>query len=187
MEPVRRYRVIGGVAGWRLPLLALLLLLCAAGLREWTLGAVVALLGATAAALERAQVLEVSPRGLSRGLDLGGRFLVVRVVLGWDTVAEVASDWRRPHDATEIETTVSDASGAWIRFGTRMGLTAYRALLADVARLAPGARRTGLTDQLLDESAAPVLQPGSIDAGLLLAASLIVIWAVALPWIFARY
>jgi hypothetical protein len=187
MEPVRRYRLIGGLAGWRLPLLALLLLLCAAGLREWTLGAVVALLGATAAALERAHVIEVSSRGLSRGLDLGGRFMVVRAVLGWDRVTEVGSDWRRPHDATEIETTVSDRDGATIRFGTRMGLTAYRALLADVTRLAPGARRTGLTDQLLDESESPVLEPGSIDAGLLLAATLIVVWAVALPWIFARY
>jgi hypothetical protein len=188
MEPVRRYRLIGGMAGWRLPLLALLLLLCAAGLREWALGAAVALIGATAAALERARVIEVSPGGLSRGLELGGRLLAVRVVLGWESVTDIESDWRRPGDQTEIETAVADRTGAWIRFGTRMGLPAYRALLADVTRLAPRARRTGLTDRLLEEeSPAPGLGQGGVDVGLLLAATLIVVWAVALPFIFARY
>ncbi len=187
MEAVRRYRLVGGLAGWRLPLLTLLFLLCAAGLREWTLGAAVALLGFTATVLERAHVIEVSPRGLSRGLELGGHLVVVRAVLGWKAVTDVASDWRRPGDHTEIETVVADRTGGWIRFGTRMGLPAYHALLADVTGLAPEARRTGLTESLLDELPTPALGHGGIDVGLLLAATLIVVWAVALPFIFARY
>lgn len=186
MASAARYRLVGGAAGLRLPLLTLLLLLCAAALGEWSLGLVVALLGAAAAGLERAQVVEVSARGFARGVEVGGRLLSVRTVVAWDAVAEIESSWRGPGDHTVIETTVLDRSGGRIRFTSRMGLSTYRALLAEVTRLAASARRTGLTERLLEEAAAPG-RTVPLDAGLLLALGVLAAWAAALPWIFARY
>jgi hypothetical protein len=188
MRPSRRYPLIGGAAGWRLPLLTLLLLLCAAALGEWVLGSVVALLGAAAAGFERAQVVEVTARGLTRGMEVGGRLLAVHAVVAWDAVTDIESDWREPGDHTVLETTVIDRSGARIGFTSRMGLSAYRTLLAEVAGLAATARRSGLTQRLIEEAvAAPGSAGGSLDAGLLLALGILAGWAVALPWIFARY
>jgi len=70
-------------------------------------------------------------------------------------VEAIATRGRRPRDFTELETVVTDRAGESIRFGTSMGLEPYRALVEDVVRHAPYARREGLTDQLLAEAHRP--------------------------------
>jgi hypothetical protein len=120
-------------------------------------------------------------------MEMGARFALVHTVMAWEAITDIRSTWRGPGDHTALETTVTDRAGGRIRFTSRMGLAAYRALLADVAGLAAASRHSGLTRRLIEEAAAPVQRRRALDPGLLLAIALLAGWAAALPWIFARY
>jgi hypothetical protein len=141
--------VIGGIASWHIPLVATILGLGALGLGLPELAGVVGVLAFVAQTLLRSVVVEVSPRGLTRGLAVNGRFLGRTTVVAWDAVASVHTDWRCPGDDTALATTVRDAQGHAIYFTTAMGLRGYWACLAPVGAHVPAARRSGLTDALL--------------------------------------
>ena len=185
---VRRYRAVGGLVAWRIPVLTAGVLLGVGVAGEVVAAVAVALAGAALAWLEGSVVIEVSPAGLSRGLQVGGRFVGLSSVLPWHAVGEIETEWLNPRAATALVTHLRGAGGLSIRFTTRMGLPAYRQLLAVAVGHARGARLTGLTEALVAEAgAAPALHVVLTDRALLVAAGLLVAWAVALPWIFGRY
>jgi hypothetical protein len=141
--------VVGGVGAWHVPVVATTLGLGALGLGllEWAVA--VGVLGFVAQTLLRSVVVEISPRGLTRGFVLNGRFLGRTTVMAWDAVASVHTDWRRPGDDTALATVVRDGHGRAICFTTAMGLRGYWACLTSVAARVPDGRRSGLTQALL--------------------------------------
>ena len=149
---LRRVPVIGGIAAWHVPVLAATLGLGALGLGLVEVAVAVGVLGFVTQSALRSVVVEISPRGLSRGFVMNGRFLGRTTVMAWDTVASVHTEWRRPGDDTALATTVRDAQGRAIHFTTAMGLAGYWACLTAVAAGAPGARRSGLTASLLADA-----------------------------------
>jgi hypothetical protein len=183
---VRRYRVVGGLVAWRIPVLTAGLLL-GVGAEGGAAAVGVALSGAALAWLEGSVVIEVSAAGLSRGLQVGGCFVGLSRVLPWHAVGEIETEWLNPRGTTALVTHVRGAGGLSIRFTTRMGLAAYRQLLAVAVGHARGARLTGLTEALVAEAGAPELSAVLTDRALLVVAGVLVAWAVALPWIFGRY
>lgn len=155
LDEPRRYRALGGLASWRVPLVVGVIALGAALAGHWTFACILAAAGLAARGLDRAVVLDVSAMGLSRGVAVAGAFLGPARVIAWRSVDEIATFGRGPRDFTALETVVSSRDAGSIRFSSRMGYAAYRALLAEVARRAPRARRTGLTDELLAATAPP--------------------------------
>jgi hypothetical protein len=185
---LRRFRATGGLAAWRLPALSTVLALGALGAGEATLAVVAAVAGAALGWLESTVVIEVSAAGLVRGLLVGGRLLGHPRVLSWTSVREIDTAWVDPGSPTALLTDVRAADGGTIRFTTRMGLRAYRELLGLTVERAAAARLSGLTAELMAEPAAPPpVRSALSDRALLVAAGLLAFWAVALPWIFARY
>ena len=152
----RRFRAVGGVAALQIPVLVTVSMLCAIAAGEWTVVAAIALGGLVLAGLDARTVVEISPVGLTRGFTLRGAFVTPARVLAWRSVAEVTTAWRAPNDFSVLETVVSTHDGARITFSSRMGFAAYRALVAEVTRAAPAARRRGLTDAVLTD---PVTGP----------------------------
>jgi hypothetical protein len=146
---LRHVPVIGGIAAWHIPLVATILGVGALGLGLLEFALAVGVLGFVAQTLLRSVVLEISPRGLTRGLAVNGRFLGRTTVMAWEAVASVHTDWRCPGDDTALSTTVRDCHGHAIHFTTAMGLHRYWACLASVSDRVPAARRSGLTDTLL--------------------------------------
>jgi len=151
MEMARRYPTVGGIAAWRIPCLFGPCALAAELVGEWMIAGVIVVVAATMWWVERALIIEVSSTGLAWGLVVGGRFLGTARVIPWRSVEEVATSWRHENDFTALDTVVRGLNGEEVRFGTRMGLGAYRALLATIDRHTLGARRTGLTGQFLAE------------------------------------
>jgi hypothetical protein len=152
----RRVPTIGGVAAWRLPALAAGLGLGALAVGEWALVCGLAMLGAIATSLDRSTVIELSRTGLARGFTLRGAFLGHARVVPWSAISEVSTIWRAPRDYSVLETFVSTGDGVTIRFSSRMGFAAYRALIEEIVQRAPVARRTGLTEQVLAERHRPL-------------------------------
>lgn len=151
----RRYCAVGGAAAWPVPLAAGFLATVAGLLGDWTLSCLPLAAGVIGWTLQRAVVLDVSPSGLGRGLALGAAFVGPVRILAWPAIDEITTRWQRPRDFTGLETVVTARRVGTIRFTSRMGLTEYRDLVAEVARRAPHAHRRGLTDQLLREVRPP--------------------------------
>lgn len=146
---IRRYPVVGGVAAWCLPLLAVLLAAAAVAFRGIDVAAAIAAVGWVAHRLSRNLVVETSPIGLTRGLLAPGTFRTRATIIPWRAIVEVHTAWSRPGDDSALETAVRDREGRTIRLSTTMGLAAYWACLAEIARRAPAAGRSGLTDRVL--------------------------------------
>lgn len=147
----RHLPVVGGIAGWHVPLVAALLGLGGLGLGLPELALAAGVLGVVGHSLLRGVVVEISTRGLTRGFVLSGRFLGRTTVMAWSAVESVHSDWQRPGDDTALATTVRDYQGRAIHFTTAMGLRTYWESVAAVVAGAPTARRSGLTDALLSQ------------------------------------
>jgi hypothetical protein len=145
----RRVPIIGGMAAWHVPLVTVTLVLGGLGLQLLELAVAACVLGFVAQSLLRGVVVEIAPRGLTRGFALNGRFVGGTTVMAWEAIVDVHSDWRCPGDDTALRTSVRDRHGRTIYFTTAMGLAAYWSCLAAVAAGAPVAQRSGLTDALL--------------------------------------
>jgi hypothetical protein len=171
-EPAPRYRALGGLAGWRVPLVAGVIAAGAVLAGHWTFACMLAAAGLAARSLDRAVVLDVSTMGLSRGVAVAGVFLTPARVIAWRSVDEIATFWRGPRDFTALETVVTSRETGSIHFSSRMGYAAYRALLTEVVRRAPRARRTGLTDELLAETAPTPRRLSARGVAVLVAAAL---------------
>ena len=152
----RQVPTIGGMAAWRLPVLVVVLGACALAAGQWALVCGLAVLGALAASVDRSTVIELSGAGVARGFTLRGAFVGHARMLPWDAISEVTTVWRAPRDYSVLETFVSTEDGATIRFTSRMGFAAYRALIEEIVERAPVARRTGLTEQVLAERHRPM-------------------------------
>ncbi len=156
MDGEHRYRAVGGVAAWRVPMVFGFLTVAAAGGGEWSIACVLAAAGLVAHALEQGAVFAISPRGLTRGFVIGSSFVGPARIVPWASIAEIATGWRGGRDYTALETTVRSRDGSVLRFGSRMGLAAYQALLAEVNMHAPAmAVRSGLTQQVIEEARRP--------------------------------
>jgi hypothetical protein len=185
---IRHYRALGGLAAWRVPTLTAGLLLGAALLGELEMAIAIAIGGGVLTWIEGSRVIEVSPVGLSEGLLIGGRLLGAPPTLPWHAVTEIDTGWISPRATTALVTEIRGTEGPTIRLTTQMGLRAYRHLVAVAVERAPGARLTGLSrDLLADDGSRAPLHEALADRALMLAAGVLVAWAVALPWIFARY
>jgi hypothetical protein len=158
MQHARRYPAIDGVAAWRIPIVAVAFVAAAAAVADWSIIAAIGVVALIAEVLERAVVFEVSTVGLVRAVVVGDALVGPARVIPWTAVAEVTTRWRGPGDFTVLETIIVGRHGDHLTFGSRMGLGAYRRLLAEVVRHAPQARRTGLTDELLAESAVVLIR-----------------------------
>ncbi|MGH7309039.1 MAG: hypothetical protein ACREK6_10135, partial [Candidatus Rokuibacteriota bacterium] len=90
---LRRYSVLGGVARWPIVWLSGTLALGTAALGADLL-VIVLVLGLVAYRAVGSVMVELSPRGLTRGLVVQGRFLGRTTVMAWHAVASVHSDWR---------------------------------------------------------------------------------------------
>lgn len=143
------FPVVGGIGTWSVFLVAAALGLGALGLGLVELAVGTVMLGCLAHGLLRSLVVEIAPRGLTRGFVLNRRFLGRTTVMAWSAIASVHTDWRRPGDDTAIATTVRDSQGRAIHFTTAMGLRAYWSCLGAVAARAPTAARSGLTEALV--------------------------------------
>lgn len=151
MQPLR-YRVVGGLAGWRVPVVCAPAVFVMVALGEWVLAWIAMGLGLLVSGVERTLVLEVGPGSLARGLVVGGRLVAPLAVVPWASVTEIATRARGVGSLAVLETHVISATAGTIRFSVVMGARGYRSLLAEVARRAPRARRTGLTDAVLAET-----------------------------------
>ena len=181
-EPARRYRALGGLAGWRVPLIVGVIALGVSLAGYWTFAWVLAAAGLAARGLDRAVVLDVSTMGLSRGVAIAGAFVMPARVIAWRSVDEIATSWRGPRDFTALETAVTSREAGSIHFSSRMGYAAYRALLEEVARRAPRARRSGLTDEVLADAAPPMRRLTAPTVALLAAAAFLLVLAL-LAWL----
>jgi hypothetical protein len=181
----RHVPVIGGLSACHIPFVAAILGLGALGLGLLELAVAVGVLGSVAQTLLRSVVVEISPRGLTRGLALNGRFLGHTTVIAWEAVASVHTDWRRPGDDTALVTTVRDGHGHAIHFTTAMGLRGYWACLASMGARVPAARRSGLTDALLsnDPPGRRTLLSASATTGVL---ALLIVLLVGMHYLFAQ-
>ena len=162
--------MIGGMAAWRLPVLVVVLGLCALAAGQWALVCALALMGALATSVDRSTVIELSEAGVARGSTLAGALrgrahLGHAHALSWDAISEVTTVWRAPRDYSVLETFVSTPDGATIRFTSRMGFPAYRALIAEIVERAPVARRTGLTEQVLADRHRPATTARRVALG----------------------
>jgi hypothetical protein len=182
---LRHVPVIGGLAAWHIPFVASILGLGALGLGLLEVAVGVGVLGFVAQTLLRSVVVEISPRGLTRGFVLNGQFLGRTTVMAWEAVASVHTEWRRPGDDTALATTVRDGHGHAIHFTTAMGLRSYWACLASVGTRAPAARRSGLTDELLanEPPGRRTLLSAAAPAGVL---ALLIVMLVGLHYLFAQ-
>jgi hypothetical protein len=173
----RRVPLIGGMAAWHVPLVTVTLSLGGLGLGLLELAVSACVLGFVAQSLLRGLVVEIAPRGLTRGFALNGRFLGGPMVMTWEAIVDVHSDWRCPGDDTALRTSVRDRQGRTIYFTTAMGLRAYWWCLGAVAAGAPAAERSGLTEALLSQ---PPPSRRNVRTGAATAAALaLVIVAVA--------
>ncbi len=148
----RRYHAIGGVTAWRAPLGFGVLAAVIAVHGEADTAWIVAAAGFVVYQFDRSLVFDVALPALSAGRSVGAALVAPRTV-AWPAVEEITTRWRGPRDFSALDTAVLARDGTVLRFGSRMGLRAYRALLADVVRHAPAARRTGLTDEVLADAA----------------------------------
>jgi hypothetical protein len=181
----RQYRIAGGVAAWPIPVVSSLLALGALGLGALELTVSIALLGFVAQTIWRGGVVETSPVGVTRGFLLSGRFVGRTTVIAWGSVASLHTDWRRPGDDTALVTIVRDRDGRSIRLSTAMGLGQYWACLAAVARQAPRAARSGLTDAVLAEG--PPGRRGFLSAAATAGAlALVVVAVVGVHYLWAQ-
>jgi hypothetical protein len=181
----RQYRIAGGVAAWPIPVVSSLLALGALGLGALELTVSIALLGFVAQTIWRGGVVETSPVGVTRGFLLSGRFVGRTTVIAWGSVASLHTDWRRPGDDTALVTIVRDRDGRSIRLSTAMGLGQYWACLAAVARQAPRAARSGLTDAVLAEG--PPGRRGLLSAAATAGAlALVVVAVVGVHYLWAQ-
>jgi hypothetical protein len=156
MEVEHRYRVVGGVAAWRVPMVFGFLIIAAAGAGEWSIACVLVAIGLVVQALEQGAVFVISPRGLTRGFVIASSFVGPAWIMPWASIAEIATGWRGGRDYTALETTVRARDGSVLRFGSQMGLATYQALLAEVHVHAPATTvRSGLTQQVIDEARRP--------------------------------
>jgi hypothetical protein len=168
----RRVPVIGGMAAWHVPLVTVTLALGGLGLGLLELAVSACVLGFVAQSLLRGVIVEIAPRGLTRGFALNGRFVGSTTVMAWDAIVDVNSDWRCPGDDTALRTSVRDGHGRTIYFTTAMGLRAYWSCLGAVAAGAAGAERSGLTEALLSQ---PPPSGGNVRTGAATAAALAVV------------
>jgi hypothetical protein len=151
----RHYPSIGGIAAWRIPVLAGVAAMIAAGGGEWAVALTIVGVSVVLGAPRLGRVVDVGPAGLTQGLALGvdgvrpPKFLGVPRVLPWGAIEEIGTTWARAGDYTALVTVVRSPGAGTIVFGSAMGLAAYRTLIADIVRRAPQARRTGLTDEVL--------------------------------------
>ena len=148
-DSVRHFPLVGGLAAWHVPVVMTPLALGAIGLELPEMAVALVGLGLALHGLVRGGIVEISPRGVTRGFVLNGRFVGRTTVIAWGAVASVHTDWRRPGDDTALQTTVRDDHGHAIHFTTAMGLHAYWTCLAAVAESLPETRRLGLTDAAL--------------------------------------
>ena len=144
----RRYRLLGGLLAWRIPVVVVVLSAAALWTREWAIATGVAVLGAMIWQLDGAAIVEVSSQGLACGYALPGGVVAGVRVVRWRLVDAVETRWLRPNDFTALETIVRARDGS-VRFTTSMGLRAHRRVLREVERRAPHARHLGLTDEVL--------------------------------------
>lgn len=180
METPHRYPAVGGLAAWWGSLLCAGVAVGGALAGEWTVAFGVVLVGLVLEAMDTAVVFEVSPRGLARGLAVGGVLVGHARSVRWDAVEEIFTRWRRPGDFTVLETVVVTRGRERLTFGTPMGLAAYRSLLALVVRHAPSARRTGLTAQVLAEVDGGRPRPSRrLRAFVVVGLALLLLWALA--------
>ena len=182
---LRHVPVIGGIAACHIPVVATILGAGAVGLGLLEIAGVVTVLAFVAQTLLRSVVVEISPRGLSRGLTVNGRFLGRTTVMAWEAVASVHTDWRLPGDDTALATTVRDGSGHAIHFTTAMGLRGYWICLAAVGTRVPATRRSGLTDALLagEPPSRRTVLSAARTAGLL---GLVIVTLVGLHYLLAQ-
>jgi hypothetical protein len=192
-EGTGRYPLIGGVASWRVPVLAALLAAGALALDVSDLAAAVAILGWLAHGLCRSVVLEISPVGITRGFVLNGDFRGPATVLSWPLIAEVHTSWCRPRDESALQTIVRASDGVAVRFSTAMGLAAYWTCLAEVVRRTPGAVRSGLTDAVLADGPparshllSAMVTAAALALILLALVGLYHVWAQGASWL-SRY
>jgi hypothetical protein len=150
-RPVRRYPILGGVARWPIAWVTGTLALGAAVLGAADLLVVGLLLGVLAYRAASSPMVELSPRGLTRGIVIQGRFLGRTTVMAWHAVASVHSDWRTPGDDSALATVVRDHEDRVIAFSTAMGLGNYWECLAGIVAATPAATRSGLTEAILAE------------------------------------
>ncbi len=148
---MRRYPVLGGVARWPIVWLTGTLVIGTTALGAADLLVLVLVLGLVAYRAACSAMIELSPRGLTRGLVVQGRFLGRTTVMAWDAVASVHSDWRVPGDDSALATVVQDHEGRAIAFSTAMGLQNYWECLAGVVDATPAATHSGLTEAILAE------------------------------------
>lgn len=146
---VRRYPLLGGAAGWYVPILAAVLAAGAMAFEAYEVAMGAGALGWAAHRLTRSVVVELSPTGLTRGVLALGAFRAHTTVIPWDSVAEVHTTWCRPGDDVALETTVHHHDGRTIRLSTAMGVTAYWACLSEIVRRAPAGTLSGITDGVL--------------------------------------
>ncbi len=146
---VHRYPVVGGTAACCLPLLAVLLATAAVAFRGIEVAAGIGAVGWIAHRLSRSVVVETSPIGLTRGMLALGTFHARATIIPWRSIVEVHTAWSRQGDDSALETAVRDREGRTIRLSTTMGLAAYWACLAEIARRVPAVARGGITDRVL--------------------------------------
>jgi hypothetical protein len=146
---MRRYPVVGGLAGLRVPLMTALLALGGLAMGTQEMAVAVLALGWVAHGLWRSVVIEVSPDGLARRLGVRGVLVGPTASLSWSSVVAVETGWREPDDYRALETAVRGRDGTTIRISTAMGCRNYWACLAEIVRRAPWAARAGLTDATL--------------------------------------
>jgi hypothetical protein len=147
--PVRRYSILGAAVRWPVVWITGTLALATVALGAAEFLVIVLILGILGYRAVCSAMVELSPRGLTRGLVVGGRFLGPTTVMAWGAVASVHSDWRIPGNDFALTTVVRDHEGRAIAFSTAMGIRNYWTCLAGVVAATPAATRSGLTEAIL--------------------------------------
>jgi hypothetical protein len=181
----RHLPVVGGIAAWPVPVVAGTLAAGALGLGLLEIAAAIGVLAFVAHTVLRGMIVELAPRGLTRGFVLNGRFIGRATVMPWSSVVSVHTDWRRPGDDTALATTVRDAHGHVIHFTTAMGLSAYWSCLATVVAAASSAHRSGLTETIVagDPPSRRSVLSAAATAGVL---GLVILAVVGLHYVLAQ-